>query len=52
MCASTARKKYTRRFLVSRTQLDKLEECGYLDFDLRGNRVEAVDAIETFQTLS
>jgi hypothetical protein len=35
-----------RRLLVSRTQLDKLEERGYLDPDLRGNRVDEVDAIE------
>jgi hypothetical protein len=37
-----------RRLLVSRTQLDKLEERGYLDPDLRGNRADDGDAIETF----
>jgi hypothetical protein len=41
-----------RRLLVSRTQLDKLEERGYLDPDLRGNRADEVDAIEhSFQIL-
>jgi hypothetical protein len=37
-----------RRLLVSRTQLDKLEERGYLDPDLRGNRVDECEAIEAF----
>jgi hypothetical protein len=35
-----------RRLLVSRTQLDKLEERGYLDPDLRGNQANEADAIE------
>jgi hypothetical protein len=35
-----------RRLLVSRTQLDKLEERGYLDPDLRGNQADEADAIE------
>jgi hypothetical protein len=46
---STARKKYgllPARLLVSRTQLDKLEARGYLDPDLRGNRVDEANAIE------
>jgi ATP dependent DNA ligase domain len=34
-----------RRFLVSRTQLDKLEERGYLDPDRRGNRADECEAI-------
>jgi hypothetical protein len=49
VCAATARKKYglfPRRLLISRTQLDKLEARGYLDPDLRGNRVDEADAIE------
>jgi hypothetical protein len=44
-----ARNKYglfPRRLLVSRTQLDKLEERGYLDPDLRGNQADEADAIE------
>jgi hypothetical protein len=51
MCASTARKKYglsPRRLLVSRTQLDKLEERGCLDPDRRGDRADEAEAIETF----
>ena len=37
-----------RRLLVSRTQLDKLEERGYLDPDRRGDRADEAEAIETF----
>jgi hypothetical protein len=37
---------------VRKRQLDQLEVRGYLDPDLRGNRVDEVDAIEAFQTLS
>jgi hypothetical protein len=48
-----ARKRYglvPRRLLVSRTQLDKLEERGYLDPDRRGERADECDAIEMFLT--
>jgi hypothetical protein len=36
-----------RGMFVSDTQLRGLEERGYLDTDLRGNRVDEADAIET-----
>jgi hypothetical protein len=51
MRSHRARKKYgpfPRRLLVSRTQLDKLEERGYLDPDRRGDRADEAEAIETF----
>ncbi|MGB9389006.1 MAG: hypothetical protein WCB70_03280 [Xanthobacteraceae bacterium] len=38
----------SRRLLVSRTQLDKLEERGYLDPERRGDRADECDAIELF----
>jgi len=34
------------RLFVSRTQLDKLEERGYLDPDLRGNPADEVEAVQ------
>jgi hypothetical protein len=39
---------FPRPLLVSCIQLDKLEERGYLDPDLRGNRVDECEAIEAF----
>jgi hypothetical protein len=39
---------FPQPLLVSCTQLDKLEERGYLDPDLRGNRVDECEAIEAF----
>jgi hypothetical protein len=49
MRSHRARKRYglsPRKLLVSLTQLDTLGERGYLDHDLRGNRVDQADAIE------
>jgi hypothetical protein len=39
---------FPQRLLVSRTQLDKLEERGDLDPDRRGDRADEAEAIETF----
>ena len=39
---------FPQRLLVSRIQLDKLEECGDLDPDRRGDRADEAEAIETF----
>jgi hypothetical protein len=35
---------------VSREQLDALEEKGYLDPDLRGERVDEAESVENFLT--
>jgi hypothetical protein len=51
MRSHRARKKYglvPRRLLVSRSQLDQLEERGYLDPGLRGNCVDECEAIAAF----
>jgi hypothetical protein len=45
------RRKYGlfwRPILVTKAQLDQLEERGYLDPDLRGERADECDAIEMF----
>jgi hypothetical protein len=39
---------FWRPIVVTKAQLDELEERGYLDPDLRGNRIDECDAIETF----
>jgi hypothetical protein len=39
---------FWRPIMVTRTQLDQLEERGYLDPDLRGERADECQAIETF----
>ena len=39
---------FPQRLLVSRIQLDKLEERGDLDPDRRGDRADEAEAIETF----
>jgi hypothetical protein len=49
MRSHRARKKYglvPRRLLVSRSQLDQLEERGYLDPGLRGNPADEVEAVQ------
>jgi hypothetical protein len=45
------RRKYNlfwRPIMVTRAQLDQLEERGYLDPDLRGERADECNAIEIF----
>jgi hypothetical protein len=37
-----------RPILVTKSQLDELEERGYLDADSRGDRLDECDAIEAF----
>jgi hypothetical protein len=39
-----------RPILVTKSQLDQLEERGYLDPDRRGERLDECDAIESFLT--
>jgi hypothetical protein len=39
-----------RPITVTKAQLDQLEARGYLDPDLRGNRIDECDAIEKFLT--
>ena len=39
---------FLRPILVAKDQLDQLEERGYLDPDLRGERADEAEAIETF----
>jgi hypothetical protein len=39
-----------RPILVTKAQLDQLEARGYLDPNLRGNRIDECDAIEKFLT--
>ena len=39
---------YRRPILVTKAQLDQLEERGYLDPDRRGERIDECDAIEMF----
>jgi hypothetical protein len=39
---------FLRPIIVTKDQLDQLEVRGYLDPDLRGERADECDAIETF----
>ena len=39
-----------RPIVVTKAQLDQLEERGYLDPDRRGERIDECDAIEMFLT--
>jgi hypothetical protein len=39
---------FWRPILVTKAQLDELEERGYLDPDQRGERLDECDAIELF----
>jgi hypothetical protein len=39
---------FWRPITVTKAQLDQLEERGYLDPDLRGERADERDAIESF----
>jgi hypothetical protein len=39
---------FVRPIIVTKDQLDQLEVRGYLDPDLRGNRIDEVDAIVAF----
>jgi hypothetical protein len=39
---------FWRPILVTKDQLDRLEDRGYLDPDRRGERIDECDAIETF----
>jgi hypothetical protein len=41
---------FWRPIMVTKAQLDQLEERGYLDPDLRGERADECQAIETFFT--
>jgi hypothetical protein len=41
---------FLRPIIVTKDQLDQLEVRGYLDPDLRGERADECDAIETFLT--
>jgi hypothetical protein len=43
---------FWRPILVTKDQLDQLEVRGYLDPDLRGERADECDAIETFLAVS
>lgn len=39
---------YLRPIMVTKAQLDELEVRGYLNPDLRGNRIDECEAIERF----
>jgi hypothetical protein len=39
---------FVRLIIVTNVQLDQLEQRGYLDPGLRGNRVDECEAIEAF----
>jgi hypothetical protein len=41
---------FWRPILVTKAQLDRLDERGYLDPDLRGERADECEAIESFLT--
>jgi hypothetical protein len=43
---------FWRPILVTKDQLDQLEVRGYLDPDLRGERADECEAIETFLAVS
>jgi hypothetical protein len=43
---------FLRPILVTKAQLDQLEVRGYLDPNLRGERADECDAIETFLAVS
>jgi len=43
---------FWRPILVTKDQLDQLEMRGYLDPDLRGERADECEAIETFLAVS
>jgi hypothetical protein len=42
--------QFLRPIMVTKIQLDQLEVRGYLDPDLRGERLDECDAIEAFFT--